>query len=83
MASEMGELAEDILNNRNFDEEAMAKRKVMLKQELSQIPEHQLRIMNTFPNYPFNNFPYKPDPGECAIFSLYELSTRMFFLLHS
>merc|ERR1712086_489514 len=59
---EMEELAEDILHNSNSDEQALKDRKVMLKEELANVPEHQLHIMNTFPNYPANNFPYKPDP---------------------
>jgi hypothetical protein len=37
-------------------------RQTMLKRELGNIPAHQLEIMDNSPNYPWNNYPYRPDP---------------------
>jgi hypothetical protein len=37
-------------------------RQTMLHRELHSIPSHQLEIMDNHPNYPWNNYPYRPDP---------------------
>jgi hypothetical protein len=56
------ELARDILQESGENQEAVARRRSMLERELGNIPEHQRKLMGAFPNYPWNNFPYKPDP---------------------
>mgnify|MGYP006207520419 CR=1 FL=1 len=33
----------------------------MLKVSLKQIPAHQQRIIDSHPNYPWNNYPYRAD----------------------
>jgi hypothetical protein len=42
--------------------QAQLDRQTMLKRELSSLPKHQLQIIDGFPNYPWNNYPYRADP---------------------
>jgi hypothetical protein len=42
-------------------EKARVDRQNMLKRELGSLPKHQLAIINGFPNYPWNNYPYRAD----------------------
>jgi hypothetical protein len=56
------DLAQDILTNQEGEEEATRRRRSMVKRELSNVPEHQRKLMLSYPNYPWNNYPYQPDP---------------------
>ena len=58
---DLNDLAQDILHNSDSDAATIARRRSALAKELDNLPDHQLRVMNSFPNYPWNNYPYKPD----------------------
>jgi hypothetical protein len=57
-------LNDDILEGKNREDNShvtMMRRK-SVERHLDNVPQHQHDIMENYPNYPWMNYPYRPDP---------------------